>query len=70
VLNTYLADAASIQVPSGFTTENLPVRITFFGCPYSKPLLLKLVMPMSRRRTIACRHRRHRHWLQATGNRV
>ncbi|HEY4134403.1 MAG TPA: amidase family protein [Alphaproteobacteria bacterium] len=42
VLNTYLAYAASMTVPSGFTTENLPVGITFFGRPYSEPTLLKL----------------------------
>ena len=42
VLNTFLAFAASITVPSGFTTDNLPVGITFFGKPYSEPALLKL----------------------------
>jgi len=42
VLNTFLAYAASMTVPSGFTTDNLPVGITFFGRPYSEPTLLKL----------------------------
>jgi amidase len=42
VLNTFLVYAASITVPSGFTTDNLPVGITFFGKPYSEPALLKL----------------------------
>jgi len=42
VLNTFLVYAASITVPSGFTTDNLPVGITFFGTPYSEPTLLKL----------------------------
>jgi Asp-tRNA(Asn)/Glu-tRNA(Gln) amidotransferase A subunit family amidase len=28
-------------VPSG-STDNLPVGITFFGRPYSEPMLLKL----------------------------
>jgi Asp-tRNA(Asn)/Glu-tRNA(Gln) amidotransferase A subunit family amidase len=42
VLNTFLVYAASITVPSGFTTDNLPVGITFFGMPYTEPALLKL----------------------------
>lgn len=42
VLNTFLVYAASVTVPSGFTTDNLPVGITFFGKAYSEPTLLKL----------------------------
>jgi amidase len=42
VLNTFLVYAASLTVPSGFTADNLPVGITFFGKPYSEPILLKL----------------------------
>jgi Asp-tRNA(Asn)/Glu-tRNA(Gln) amidotransferase A subunit family amidase len=42
VLNTFLVYAASMTVPSGFTTDNLPVGITFFGKPYSEPVLIKL----------------------------
>ena len=42
VLNTFLVYAASMTVPSGFTTDNLPVGITFFAKPYSEPTLLKL----------------------------
>ncbi len=41
-LNTFLAYAASMTVPAGFTADDLPVGITFFGWPYSEPLLLKL----------------------------
>jgi Asp-tRNA(Asn)/Glu-tRNA(Gln) amidotransferase A subunit family amidase len=41
-LNTFLVYAASMTVPSGFTTDDLPVGITFFGRPYSEPTLLKL----------------------------
>src|SRR5215469_65942 len=41
-LNTFLIYAASVTVPSGFTANNLPVGITFFGLPYSEPTLLKL----------------------------
>jgi Asp-tRNA(Asn)/Glu-tRNA(Gln) amidotransferase A subunit family amidase len=41
-LNTFLVYAASMTVPSGFTTDNLPVGITFFGKPYSEPTLLRL----------------------------
>jgi amidase len=40
--NTFLAYSAAMTVPSGFTTDNLPVGITFFGRPYSEPTLLKL----------------------------
>ncbi len=42
VLNTFLVYAASVTVPSGFTSDNLPVGITFFGKAYSEPTLLKL----------------------------
>ena len=41
-LNTFLVYAASMTVPSGFTADNLPVGLTFFGKPYSEPALLKL----------------------------
>jgi amidase len=41
-LNTFLIFAASLTVPSGFTSNNLPVGITFFGPPYSEPTLLRL----------------------------
>jgi amidase len=40
--NTFLVYAASMTVPSGFTTDNLPVGVTFFGRPYSEPTILKL----------------------------
>jgi len=40
--NTFLVYAASMTVPSGFTTDDLPTGITFFGRPYSEPTLLKL----------------------------
>lgn len=41
-LNTFLVYAASMTVPSGFTSDHLPVGITFFGLPYSEPSLIKL----------------------------
>jgi len=41
-LNTFLIYAASMTVPSGFTTDNLPTGITFFGRSFSEPTLLKL----------------------------
>jgi amidase len=40
-LNTFLVYAASMTVPAGFTTDNLPVGITFLGRPYSEGTLLK-----------------------------
>lgn len=42
VLNTFLVYVPSITVPSGFTTDHLPVGITFLGRPYSEPTMLKL----------------------------
>jgi Asp-tRNA(Asn)/Glu-tRNA(Gln) amidotransferase A subunit family amidase len=52
-LNTFLIYAASMTVPAGFTSDNLPVGITFFGRPYSEPVLLKLAYAYEQ----ATRHR-------------
>src|SRR5215470_7560039 len=52
-LNTFLIYAASMTVPSGFTSNNLPVGITFFGMPYSEPTLLRLAYSYEQ----ATRHR-------------
>jgi amidase len=41
-LNTFLIYATAMTVPSGFTTDNLPVGLTFFGRAYSEPTLVKL----------------------------
>ena len=41
-LNTFLVYVPAITVPSGFTTDNLPVGITFLGRPYSEGAVLKL----------------------------
>jgi Asp-tRNA(Asn)/Glu-tRNA(Gln) amidotransferase A subunit family amidase len=40
--NTFLLYCSVITVPSGFTTDNLPVGITFFGPAYSEATLIKL----------------------------
>jgi amidase len=41
-LNTFLCYSSVINVPAGFTTDNLPVGLTFLGGPYSEPTLFKL----------------------------
>ncbi len=41
-LNTYLVYVPSISVPAGFTTDKLPVGITFLGRPYSDGAMTKL----------------------------
>jgi Asp-tRNA(Asn)/Glu-tRNA(Gln) amidotransferase A subunit family amidase len=41
-LNTYLGFVAAMTVPSGFTSDNLPVGITFLGGPYREGTLLRL----------------------------
>jgi len=47
-LNTFLVYAASMTVPSGFTADNLPVGLTFFGRPYSEPAMIKLAYAYER----------------------
>ena len=42
-----------MTVPAGFTADNLPVGITFFGRPYDEPTLLKLAYAYEQ----ATRHR-------------
>jgi Asp-tRNA(Asn)/Glu-tRNA(Gln) amidotransferase A subunit family amidase len=41
-LNTFLVYVPAITVPSGFTSDNLPVGITFVGRPYSDAEMVKL----------------------------
>jgi len=41
-INTFLGYVASLSVPCGFTTDNLPVGISFFGRPYSEGTMIKL----------------------------
>jgi Asp-tRNA(Asn)/Glu-tRNA(Gln) amidotransferase A subunit family amidase len=41
-LNTFLVYVPSITVPAGFTSDNLPVGITFLGRPYSEAEMLTL----------------------------
>ncbi len=53
ILNTFLVYVPSITVPSGFTTDNLPVGLTFLGKPYSEPTMLKLAYSYEQ----ATRHR-------------
>jgi Asp-tRNA(Asn)/Glu-tRNA(Gln) amidotransferase A subunit family amidase len=51
--STFLVYAASMTVPAGFTSDGLPVGITFFGRPYSEPTLLRLAYSYEQ----ATRHR-------------
>jgi Asp-tRNA(Asn)/Glu-tRNA(Gln) amidotransferase A subunit family amidase len=41
-LNTYLVYVPSISVPAGFSSDNLPVGITFLGRPYADGAMIKL----------------------------
>jgi len=41
-LNTFLAQVPAISVPAGFTSDNLPVGITFQGRPFAEGTLIKL----------------------------
>jgi Asp-tRNA(Asn)/Glu-tRNA(Gln) amidotransferase A subunit family amidase len=41
-INTFLVYVASLTVPAGFTSDGLPVGITFFGRGYSEPEMIKL----------------------------
>ena len=41
-LNTFLVFVPAITVPAGFTSDNLPVGISFLGRPYSDGTMIKL----------------------------
>ncbi len=41
-LNTFLVFTSVITMPAGFTTDDIPVGITFLGLAYSEPTLFKL----------------------------
>ena len=41
-INTFLVHVPSISVPAGFTTDQLPVGITFLGRPFSDGTMVKL----------------------------
>lgn len=53
-LNTYLVYVPSIVVPAGFTRDNLPAGITFFGRPYDDGAVIKLAYAYEQ----ATRHRK------------
>lgn len=41
-LNTFLVFVPTITVPAGFSSDNLPVGISFLGRPYSEGMMIKL----------------------------
>ncbi|MEE8348116.1 MAG: amidase family protein [Acidobacteriota bacterium] len=41
-LNTFLVFVPTITVPAGFSSDNLPVGISFLGRPYSEGVMIKL----------------------------
>ena len=41
-INTFLVHVPSISVPAGFTSEGLPVGITFLGRPFSDGTMIKM----------------------------
>ena len=41
-INTFLIFVPTITVPAGFTTDRLPIGVTFMGRPYSDRLMVKL----------------------------
>ena len=47
-LNTFLVSAASMTVPAGFTPAGLPIGVTFFGRPYTEPLLIGIARACER----------------------
>lgn len=40
-LNTFLYEVPSISVPAGFTSQGLPVGLTFLGRPFSDPAMVR-----------------------------
>lgn len=53
-INTFLLYVPAIVVPAGFTTDNLPVGITFMGRPYDDGAMVRLAYAYEE----ATRHRR------------
>lgn len=47
-LNTFLTYVPAISVPAGFTSDGLPVGITFMGRPYDDGLMLSLAFAYER----------------------
>jgi amidase len=52
-LNTYLVYVPSISVPAGFTSDKLPIGITFLGRPYADAAMIRLAYAYEQ----ATRHR-------------
>lgn len=53
-LNTFLVFASSVAVPAGFTRDDLPAGITFFGRPYDDGRMIQFAYAYEQ----ATRHRR------------
>ena len=54
LLNTFLVFVSSVAIPAGFTRDDLPAGITFFGRPYDDGKMMKFAYAYEQ----ATKHRR------------
>jgi len=63
-LNTFLYEVPSLSVPAGFTSEDLPVGMTFLGRPFSDGDMLRYAYAYEQ----ATGHRREPRWAVGAGD--